>query len=209
MNSADLKAQLTGGCAQLQLHLPAGAEQALLDYIQLLAKWNAAYNLTAIRAPAQMVSKHLLDSLSVLPYLQGRRIADVGSGAGLPGIPLALACPDREFVLLDSNAKKSRFITHAAAALGLRNVQAMQVRAEDYRPAELFATVISRAFASLDDFVRFTGHLGGPQASFLAMKGVLPVDELNKIPAGYSAVVHALKLPGLDAERCVVEIKKS
>jgi len=177
----------------------------LLDFIELLAKWNATYNLTAIRTPAEMVSKHLLDSLSVLPYLQGRRIVDVGSGAGLPGIPLALASPEREFVLLDSNAKKTRFITHAMATLGLNNVQILHSRAEDYRPAELFATVISRAFASLREFVRLAGHLGAPHGALLAMKGEPPVDELNEMPAGYSAEVHALKLPGLDAKRCVVE----
>lgn len=208
MNSADCKAQLSRGCAQLQLRLPAGAEQSLLDFIGLLAKWNAAYNLTAIRTPSEMVSKHLLDSLSVLPYLRGRRVVDVGSGAGLPGIPLALACTDLEFVLLDSNAKKTRFITHAAATLGLRNVQALHIRAEDYRPGELFATVISRAFASLHDFVGYAGHLGAPYAPLLAMKGGLPAEELKQLPAGYAAEVHALRVPGLDAERCVVKINK-
>ncbi len=208
MKSADPRAQLARGCTQMQLQLPEAAEQVLLEFLTLLAKWNATYNLTAIRTPTDMVSKHLLDSLSVLPFLQGRRIVDVGSGAGLPGLPLALACPDREFVLLDSNAKKTRFITHAAATLGLRNVQVVQKRAEDYRPEELFATVISRAFASLRDFVRRSGHLGAPHARFLAMKGRLPEAELKSMPAGYAAEVHALRVPGLDAQRCVVEINK-
>ncbi len=208
MKSADLQAQLARGCAQLHVELPSAAGQSLLEFIALLAKWNATYNLTAIRAPTDMLSKHLLDSLSVLPFLQGQRIVDVGCGAGLPGIPLALACPERRFVLLDSQAKKTRFVTHAVATLGLRNVEVVQSRAEDYRPAELFATVISRAFASLLDFMRLAGHLGAPQAVFLAMKGQPPAGELQALPAAYHARVHPLRVPGLKAQRCVVEITK-
>ncbi|MGA9855162.1 MAG: 16S rRNA (guanine(527)-N(7))-methyltransferase RsmG [Gammaproteobacteria bacterium] len=209
MTSADFKAQLARGCAQLHVDIPPGADQALLDFIKLLDKWNSAYNLTAIRAPMDMLSKHLLDSLSVLPYLQGKRIVDVACGAGLPGIPLALVCPDRRFVLLDSQAKKTRFVTHAITILGLRNVEVVQSRAEDYRPAELFATVISRAFASLLDFMRLAGHLGEPFAAFLAMKGQSPAGELQALPARYQATVHPLTVPGLKARRCVVEIHKS
>ncbi|MDE2091811.1 MAG: 16S rRNA (guanine(527)-N(7))-methyltransferase RsmG [Gammaproteobacteria bacterium] len=209
MTSADLKAQLVRGCAQLHVELLPGVEQTLLDFIALLAKWNTAYNLTAIRAPTDMVSKHLLDSLSVLPFLQGNRIVDVACGAGLPGIPLALACPDRRFVLLDSQAKKTRFVTHAIMTLGLRNVEVVHTRAEDYRPLELFATVVSRAFASLLDFVQLAGHLGAPQAVFLAMKGQPPAGELQALPAGCHASVHPLTVPGLKAHRCVVEIHKN
>ena len=209
MTSADLEAQLVRGCAQLHVDLPPGAQQSLLDFITLLTKWNATYNLTAIRVPTEMVSKHLLDSLSVLPFLQGKRIVDVACGAGLPGIPLALACPDRQFVLLDSHAKKTRFVTHAIAILGLHNVEVVQSRAEDYRPMELFATVISRAFASLLDFMQLAGHLGEPHASFLAMKGQPPVGELQDLPPGFHARVHPLMVPGLKAHRCVVEIRKN
>jgi len=209
MTSADLEAQLVRGCAQLHVDLPPGAQQSLVDFIALLTKWNAAYNLTAIRVPTEMVNKHLLDSLSVLPFLQGKRIVDVACGAGLPGIPLALACPDRNFVLLDSQAKKTRFVTHAIAILGLRNVEVVQSRAEDYRPIELFATVISRAFASLLDFMQLAGHLGEPHASFLAMKGQPPAGELQALPPGFHARVHPLMVPGLKAHRCVVEIRKN
>lgn len=206
MTSADLEAQLAHGCTQLHVELPPGVGQSLLDYIALLVKWNAAYNLTAIRTPTDMLSKHLLDSLCVLPLLRGQRIVDVGCGAGLPGIPLALACPERRFVLLDSQAKKTRFVTHAITALNLRNVEVVQSRAEDYRPAELFATVISRAFASLLDFMRLAGHLGASPAVFLAMKGQSPAPELQALPARYHAKVHPLTVPGLKAHRCVVEI---
>lgn len=208
MKSADLGAQLARGRAQLDVKLPAGAEDALLDFVTLLVKWNATYNLTAVRTPTDMVSKHLLDSLSVLPFLHEERIVDVATGAGLPGIPLALACPERQFVLLDSNGKKTRFVTHAVTALGLRNVEVVQSRAEDYRPVELFATVISRAFASLLDFMRLAGHLGAPHARFLAMKGQAPADELQALPAGFRATVHPLTVPELEASRCVVEIQK-
>jgi 16S rRNA (guanine527-N7)-methyltransferase len=208
MKSADLEAQLARGCAQMHVELPPGAEKSLLDFIALLIKWNAAYNLTAIRSPTDMMNKHLLDSLSVLPFLQGQRIVDVGCGPGLPGIPLALANPERRFVLLDSQAKKTRFVTHAVTTLGLRNVEVVQSRAEDYRPVELFATVISRAFASLLEFMQLAGHLGAPQARFLAMKGRLPADELQSLPARLHARVHPLTVPGLKAHRCVVEIHK-
>jgi 16S rRNA (guanine527-N7)-methyltransferase len=208
MKTADLKAQLARGCAQMHVGLPAGAEQSLLDFIMLLSKWNATYNLTAIRIPTEMVDKHLLDSLSVLPFLQGQRIVDVGCGAGLPGIPLALACPDRQFVLLDSQAKKTRFVSHAVATLSLQNVEVVQSRAEDYRPGELFATVITRAFASLLEFMRLAGHLGAPQACYLAMKGRPPAKELQDLTAGLHTRVHPLTVPGLKAQRCVVEIRK-
>jgi len=209
MTPADLKAQLVRGCEQLHVDLPPGAEHTLLDYIALLTKWNAAYNLTAIRVPTDMVSKHLLDSLSVLSFLQGKQIVDVACGAGLPGIPLALACPDRRFVLLDSQAKKTRFVTHAITTLGLRNVEVVHSRAEDYRPVELFATVISRAFASLLDFMQLAGHLGAPHAVFLAMKGQPPAGELQALPVACHATVHPLTVPGLKARRCVVEIHKN
>jgi len=209
MKSADLRGLLARGCAQLNIKLPPSVEEKLLDFVALLSRWNETYNLTGIRVPEEMLSKHLLDSLSVLPFLKGNRLVDVGSGAGLPGIPLALACPERHFVLLDSQGKKTRFITHAKSVLGLQNVEVVQSRAEDYRPTKLFATVISRAFASLSDFMRLAGHLGEPHASFLAMKGGIHADEVQALPAGFSATVYPLEVPGLKAKRCVVEIRRN
>lgn len=184
MSQQDWEQQLSAGITQLDLILPAGALEKLSVFIGLLVKWNTAYNLTAVREPAEMVSKHLLDSLSVLPFLKGDWVVDVGTGAGLPGIPLALACPEKHFVLLDSNGKKIRFVIHAAAALGLKNMEVVQARAEDYRPAEPFATVISRAFAATDDFLALTSHLGASGGRWLAMKGVLPDAELRGLPFG-------------------------
>ena len=202
--------QLSPGMVALGLTLTEDAQVRLLAFIELLVKWNAAYNLTAVRDPAEMISRHLLDSLGVQPFVHGSHVADVGTGAGLPGIPLAIALPDRHFVLLDSNGKKTRFVIQAAANLGLRNVEVVQARVEDYRPAQPFATVVTRAFAALRDFVELAGHLGAPGSRFLAMKGDYPADELRALPAGFQTLaVHPLRVPGLDAKRCVVEIQKS
>ena len=181
----------------------------LLAFLHLLEKWNAAYNLTAVREPEKMVTHHLLDSLAVIPYLRGPRIVDVGAGAGIPGIPLALACPEFEFVLLDSNAKKTRFITQAIHELGLTNVTVERVRAEDYRPARLFDTVITRAFASLAEMLEMTQHLGAPDGVFVAMKGNCPQDELVAVPPRFKVNrVEPVQVPGLDAKRHVVCLTK-
>lgn len=210
MDQENLKSALRAGVAELGLALPNGAVAALCSYIDLLHQWNQRYNLTAVRDPGAMVSRHLLDSLAVLPYLHGGRVLDTGTGAGLPGIPLAVACPERRFVLLDSNGKKVRFVTHAVTALGLRNVEIVQARTEDYRPAEPFATVISRAFAQLADFLLLTAHLCAPDGRWLAMKGAPADSELQNLPAGFRRVaVYPLKVPGLDARRCVVEIARA
>lgn len=181
----------------------------MLRYVELLQRWNQAYNLTAIRDPAEMVGKHLLDSLAILPFIDIGPVADVGTGAGLPGIPLAVARPDLKFTLLDSNGKKIRFVTQAVAELKLANVFALQVRAERYRPPAPFARVVSRAFASLKDFAELCGGLLAPGGRLLAMKGAPPQQELADLPAGFHVMaVHALQVPGLDAERCLVEIEK-
>ncbi|MGH8369570.1 MAG: 16S rRNA (guanine(527)-N(7))-methyltransferase RsmG [Gammaproteobacteria bacterium] len=205
----DRETRLASGLRELQLVLVPAAQSRLLAYLELLTKWNTVYNLTAVRDPGQMVTRHLLDSLAIARFLRGGRVLDVGSGAGLPGIPLALSFPERQFVLLDSNGKKTRFMIQAAAELGLHNVEVVQVRAEDYRPAEPFATVVSRAFASLADFLALTEHLCAPGGCWLAMKGELPTEEINQLPDGFEVrAVNALKVPGLDAARCVFEIVK-
>lgn len=210
MAQRDWRQLLPPGLIQLGLELPADGAVKLLTFIELLVKWNATYNLTAVRDPAEMVSKHLLDSLTVAPFLHDGSILDVGTGAGLPGIPLAIAFPERHFTLLDSNGKKTRFVTHAATMLGLKNVEVVQVRAEDYRPEEPFDTVTSRAFASLADFLQLTAHLCAPGGRWLAMKGEQPDEELRALPSGFRLIaLHPVHVPGLDAQRCVVEIERS
>lgn len=208
--AGDWRLRLKPGLAAMKAGLPPGGEEKLLEFVELLQKWNRAYNLTAVRDPEEMLVKHVLDSLSVLPFVQAGPVLDVGTGAGLPGIPLAVARSDLRFTLLDGNGKKTRFVTHAAGALKLGNVEAVQARVEDYRPGSGFVTVLSRAFASLGDFLRLAGPTVLPGGRLLAMKGAHPEPELADIPAGYTILgVHTLKVPGLDAERCVVEIEKS
>jgi len=170
----------------------------------LLQKWNRTYNLTAVRDPADMVTRHVLDSLAVLPYLSGSSMIDVGTGAGLPGIPLAIARPLQSWTLLDANAKKTRFLTQAVGELHLNKVRAVNSRAEDYRPAEKFDTLVSRAFASIADMLACAGHLCAPGGRILAMKGTFPEKELADVPAGMAIDVRRLVVPGLDAERHLV-----
>ena len=189
------------------LALPPGIEPQLFEFLRLLEKWNRTYNLTAVRDPEQMVARHLLDSLAVLPYVRGPRVLDIGTGAGLPGIPLALALPETHFTLLDSNAKKTRFVTQAVHALGLANVSVVQARAEKFQPAEKFATLLARAFASIPDMLVATRHLCAPGGRWLAMKGVFPQEELAAIPAEFAAQARPLRIPGLEAARHVVIIE--
>lgn len=197
--------RLAAGLAGLGTPLPANAAVLLSDYLALLARWNRAYNLTAVHDPAQMVTRHVLDSLAVLPFLQGSRVVDVGSGAGLPGIPLAVARPEARFVLLDSNSKKTRFLHQVAASLQLANVEVVHARVQAYRPALRFSSVISRAFASLADFINEAGHLCAPDGRLLAMKGTYPAEELARLPTGFRMVeVIPLQVPGLAAERHLV-----
>jgi 16S rRNA (guanine527-N7)-methyltransferase len=199
--------RLHRGVRTMRLELGEPAERRLLDYLALLEKWNRAYNLTAVRDPLEMVPRHLLDSLAVLPYLEGPRVLDIGSGAGLPGIPLAVARPELAFTLLDSNAKKTRFITQAAAELGLANIKVVNARVEDFHPPESFATLVTRAFASIPDMLAACCHLCVPGCRLLAMKGAVPQDELTALPGGFQvSAVHALEVPGLEAERHVIII---
>jgi len=203
-----MRERLQQGMAQLGLTASEAQLDSLLHYLALLTKWNKVYNLTAIIDPKQMVTHHLLDSLAILSYLAGRRIIDVGCGAGLPGIPLAIMAPDRQFVLLDSNNKKTRFVTQAVIELKLKNVTVQNSRVERYQPEALFDTVVSRAFASLRDMLQWCGPLCTKQGIFLAMKGVSPQDELAELPGQYQVVAdHSITVPGLDAERHAVILR--
>lgn len=187
----------------------------LMDYLALFIKWNKAYNLSAIRNPRDMVVLHLLDSLAVAPSLLERtagfntaRILDVGTGGGLPGIPLAILFPEIQFTLLDSAGKKMRFLFQVATSLGLDNVVVENQRAEAFQPPQTFDLIISRAFASLDDFVACSQHLLSENGVFWAMKGQKPEDELSEISKHYIVSnIQSLDVPGLDAERCLVELQ--
>ncbi len=180
------------------------------EFLDLLVKWNGAYNLTAVRDPVEMVPRHIDDSLSVLPYLHGRTVLDVGTGAGLPGLVLALADPDREYTVLDSNGKKFRFCEYAIDTLGITNARAVQARVEGYRPGVTFDTVVSRAFATISAFVEAAGALCAPTGRLLAMKGVRPDAELADLPDGWAVdAVHALEVPGLGAERHLAVLRKT
>lgn len=206
--SNTLSEQLLRWSGELPFSLPPQADQKLLDFITLLDKWNHAYNLTAVRQPAQMITRHLMDSLVVVPYLHGEQILDVGSGPGLPGIPLALACPERQFTLLDSNVKKVRFLRQAVAELGLENVSVVHSRVEQFQSSSGFDTIIARAYASLGELVRGTRHLCRPEGRFLAMKGVKPVAELDDLPENFELeAIHPLRVPGLEAERHLLVVR--
>ena len=210
-SSPDLQRQLATdlqrGCDALGLTLDSRQQGLLLQYLELLAKWNKAYNLTAVRDEAQMVTRHLLDSLAIAPYLRGQRLIDVGTGAGLPGIPLAIVYPERVFHLLDSNGKKTRFLFQVKTALRLDNMVVHQARVESFRPLELFDVVLSRAFASLQDMVDSCAHLLSAQGCFLAMKGAYPAEELQALGARLQLrAVHPLSVPGLAEQRHLVEI---
>jgi 16S rRNA (guanine527-N7)-methyltransferase len=204
----DSYTQLQRGLTELNLTLPRHAQQQLLDYLALLKKWNRAYNLTAVRDEEVMISRHLLDSLAIAPYLQGQWFADVGTGAGLPGIPLAIAFPDRHFLLIDSNGKKIRFITQVIAELHLPNVTAMQCRVEDWQPGRRVDAVLSRAFASLTDMAQSCEHLLTSNGALLAMKGVYPEQELRELPERYKVDACApLQVPGETGQRHLVIIR--
>lgn len=188
--------QLADGLTRMRIGLDDTRQALLLDYLALMLKWNRAFNLTAIHDPGQVVPRQILDSLSILHLLEGRRILDVGSGAGLPGIPLAVACPGRGFTLLDSNGKKTRFLRQAVTELELDNVDVVRARAEEYHPAPRFDTVTSRAFAGLDKMAELLSHLVAPGGCMLAMKGKVPVDEIQEVrELGALTEIFPLQVP--------------
>jgi 16S rRNA (guanine527-N7)-methyltransferase len=204
----DLQTRLEQGIAALGVQLPAGAVERLLDYQALLARWNAAYNLTAIRDPGEMVSRHLVDSLAILPYVQGQSLADLGTGPGLPGIPLALARPELQVLLVDSNGKKVRFLREAIRSLKLENVRAVQSRVEDVEGQ--FDCITARAFASLEDMLAWGGHLLTKDGIWLAMKGRHPDEELPGVPAGFEVkAIHTLDVPDVGGERHLVVLGRT
>jgi 16S rRNA (guanine527-N7)-methyltransferase len=205
MPGTRLANELRAGLGQLPgADLEAVQVSRLLDYVDLLQRWNRTYNLTAISDPAEMISRHLLDSLSVLPWIRGLRLLDAGTGAGLPGVPLAIARPDLAVTLLDSTGKKVRFLNHVARELNLENVYPVQARLESYEPKVAFETIVSRAFSSLAAFAGAARHLAGT-ARLLAMKGRYPNDELDDLPAWVRVEsVEKLVVPGLQQDRHLV-----
>ena len=204
MSTAD---QLKRGLIALGLTLEGDIQQRLLDYLALIEKWNRVHNLTAIREPGKMVSHHLLDSLAVALHLHPRRLLDVGSGAGLPGIPLALANPNVHVTLLDSNHKKAAFLNQAVMELKLKNAEVCAERVESWHPEEKFDVIISRAFSDMGEFVRVTRHLLGAGGMMAAMKGLHPYEEIEKLPPDCKVLqVLPLAVPGLEGARHLVLI---
>ncbi len=203
-----LAEDIRAGCGALGVAPDAAAAQRLTALVELLAKWNRVYNLTAVRDPRAMVVRHILDSLVVLPFLTRGRLLDVGTGAGLPGLPIAIMRPDLRVTLLDSNAKKLRFVRQASAELRLANVEIVQQRMEQYRPEQAFDMVISRAVASIGGIYRDTARLVRPGGRFLFMKGACPHQEVAAFAAAGQLHVEALQVPGLEAERHLVWFEK-
>lgn len=194
--------QLQAGLRAMDIALSERQQQRLLDYLALLLKWNKAFNLTAIREPGEMVSRQLLDSLSILPLLRGTRVLDVGTGPGLPGIPLAIAEPERQFVLIDSNGKKTRFVQQSLVTLGLANARVERSRVEAYRSVDGFDTITSRAFAALPKMLQLTEHLLAGRGRLVAMKGTVPGEEIAELEAaGYRVEVVPLQVPESDGQR--------
>ncbi|MBW0296145.1 16S rRNA (guanine(527)-N(7))-methyltransferase RsmG [Shewanella xiamenensis] len=205
MLSAQLEAYLA------EINLPATAEQKkqLLDFVGMLNKWNKAYNLTSVRDPKIMLVRHIMDSLVVSKHLQGERFIDVGTGPGLPGIPLAIMNPDKTFVLLDSLGKRIRFQKQVAFELGIHNISSIESRVEAYQPEQKFDGVLSRAFASIHDMLTWCHHLPAEHGQFYALKGQLSDEEMQQIPAGFAITeTIELKVPKLDEQRHLLKIIK-
>lgn len=200
---------LASGLDALKLELDSTQQQKLLDYVALIAKWNKVYNLTAVRAPEAMITQHLVDSLMVLPHLKDvARLIDIGSGAGLPGIPLAIARPQWQICLLDSSHKKTTFLRQACLELGLTNVEIACERVEHFKPQEKYDAVISRAFAEISEFARLSAHLLAKGGKLYAMKGIYPHEELGRLPQQFRLQeTIPLTLPGVDVNRHLAIIR--
>ena len=206
---ANMQAQLERGTKKLSLALDAGQTTQLLDFLELVVKWNRTYNLTAVNSPADMVSRHLLDSLTLLPHIRGERVLDIGTGAGLPGIPLAIALPQTKFVLLDSAGKKVRFLNHVIRTLKLRNAVTVHSRIESFQPEVSPDTITARAVATLPGIINWCDHMMGPDTCLLAMKGRYPEQELLALPAGFMIDdVIMLAVPGESAERHLARVRR-
>lgn len=195
---------LQQGLQELNIKPDENKLELLLSFILLIEKWNKTYNLTAVKTREEMACLHVLDSLAAIFFIKGRRVADIGTGAGLPGIPLAIYLPDVEFTLVDSNSKKTRFVRQVLLELNLKNVRVIHSRVETFQVESLFSTVIMRAFASLEDIICLTKHLIDKQGILLAMKGQNPDHELDKISQQYTII--PVNVPGVKAERCLVQI---
>lgn len=206
----DHAGQLTRGAKEMGIALSDSQAKQLLDYMALLNKWNKAYNLTAVRNPDEMVSRHLLDSLSILPLVGTGRWLDVGSGGGMPGVILAIMLPANPFTLLDSNGKKTRFLTQVKLELGLENMQVVNSRVEAFSPDLPFDGIVSRAFSSLADFTNLTRHLSTADTRWLAMKGLYPEEELQALPDDFE-VQRSIELmvPGCVASRHLLILQRS
>jgi 16S rRNA (guanine527-N7)-methyltransferase len=202
--------QLETGLADMDLSLSDSQQQQLLAFLALLNKWNKAYNLTAVRDERVMVSRQLLDSLSIMPWITTDHLLDVGAGGGLPGIPLAIVFPEKRFTLLDSNGKKTRFLNQCVLELGLDNVEVIHGRAEDCRPEQPFSQISSRAFTALENLVNWCGPLLAENGEFLAMKGQYPDDEVSALPTGWQVESsQALTVPGADGERHLLVVRRA
>ncbi|MBL4828848.1 MAG: 16S rRNA (guanine(527)-N(7))-methyltransferase RsmG [Aliivibrio sp.] len=208
---SELKQKLNQLIAQSTLSVTEQQKDQLIGYVELLYKWNKAYNLTSVRVPSEMLVKHIMDSIVVSPHLDGDSMIDVGTGPGLPGIPLAIMNPDKSFTLLDSLGKRIRFIKQVVHELHISNVTAVQSRVEDFQPEEKFDIVLSRAFASMTDMVNWCHHLPKEQSGhFLALKGLYPTDEISLLPEWCSVTdIKALNVPELEGERHLVILSRT
>lgn len=210
MTNALWQRQLRDGLVAMDVSLSEAQQQQLLAFLNLLNKWNRAYNLTAVRDEREMVSRQLLDSLSILPRVTTQHLLDVGAGGGLPGIPLAIALPERRFTLLDSNGKKTRFLNQCVLELGLGNVEVIHGRAEACTPEQPFTQISSRAFTALENLVTWCGDLLANGGEFLAMKGQFPDDEVAALPAGWQVKSsHSLEVPGADGDRHLLVVTRA
>lgn len=208
MNSMSPEQRLSTGVAQLPMEVSADKQKQLMHYLALMQKWNKAYNLTAIRDPHDMVIKHLLDSLSIVPWVKGPQILDIGTGGGLPGIPVAIQCPEIEVTLLDSNGKKTRFLQQVKTELGLRNVTVVHARIEQFEAQQQFPQIVSRAFSALDLFVELALPKLTEHGELLAMKGQMPDEEISALKVeGMQLDVIPLAVPMLSENRHLILIK--